>query len=97
MLKVELKTKKDTNEFRIVEIAIVLPVKHSVGKRVGTLVRRVPSEMSLPEIIKGVREDMKSETEGVIFLDNNSFNQTLADFKAKQEAKRGKQEEKQAA
>ncbi|QIG69835.1 hypothetical protein F67_I3_11_009 [Rhizobium phage RHph_I3_11] len=78
MLKVELKT---------VEIAIVLPVKGKPGKRVGTLVRRVPSEMSLPEIIKEVRHDMKDETEGVIFLDNTSFNQTLADFKRKQEEK----------
>ncbi|QIG69377.1 hypothetical protein EVB79_007 [Rhizobium phage RHph_N3_13] len=78
MLRVELKT---------VEIAIVLPVKGKPGKRVGTLVRRVPEDMALPEIIKEVRQDMKDETEGVIFLDNSSFNQTLADFKRKQEEK----------
>lgn len=90
-----------------IEIAIVIPVKHSVGKRVGTLCRRVPEDMKLPEIIQQVRKDYKDDTEGVIFLDNNSFNQTLADFKAKQadkqdakrkqEEKREKQEEKQAA
>lgn len=83
---------------KTVEIAIVLPVKHSVGKRVGTLMRRVPESMTLPEIIKQIRTEFKDDTEGVIFLDNNSFNQTLADFKQKQEEKRLKaSEEKQAA
>lgn len=84
-------------ELKTIEIAIVIPVKHSVGKRVGTLCRRVPEDMKLPEIIQQVRKELKDETEGVIFLDNNSFNQTLADFKQKQEDKRAKSEEKQAA
>lgn len=72
-------------ELKTIEIAIVIPVKHSVGKRVGTLCRRVPEDMKLPEIIQQVRKDYKDDTEGVIFLDNNSFNETLDAYKAKRE------------
>ena len=74
-----------TVNMKSVEITIVQPVKGQPGKRLGTLMRRVPEEMTLPEIIQDVRKELKDETEGVIFLDNGSFNQTLADWKLKHE------------
>lgn len=66
-----------------VELAIVVPVKGQPGRCVGTLVRRVPEDMTLPEIIKGVRKELGDETEGCIFLDPENYRQSVHDWNIK--------------
>lgn len=70
-----------------VELAIVVPVKGQPGRCVGTLVRRVHSDMSLPEVIKGVRKELGSETEGCIYLDPENYRQSVYDWNIKRAPK----------
>lgn len=63
-----------------VELSIVVPVKGQPGRCVGTLVRRVHSDMSLPEIIKGVRKEYGEQTEGCIYLDPENYRQSVHDW-----------------
>ena len=67
-----------------VELSIVVPVKGQPGRCVGTLVRRVHSDMSLPEIIKGVRKEIGTETEGCIYLDPENYRQSVHDWNIRQ-------------
>lgn len=75
-----------------VELSIVVPVKGQPGRCVGTLVRRVPEDMTLPEIIKGVRKELGDETEGCIFLDPENYRQSVHDWHIRQS--KGKKTEK---
>lgn len=75
-----------------VELSIVVPVKGQPGRCVGTLVRRVQSDMSLPEIIKGVRKELGTETEGCIYLDPENYRQSVHDWNIRQS--KGKKAEK---
>lgn len=70
-----------------VELSIVVPVKGQPGRCVGTLVRRVPEDMTLPEIIKGVRKELGEETEGCIFLDPENYRQSVHDWHIRSAAK----------
>jgi hypothetical protein len=75
-----------------VELSIVVPVKGQPGRCVGTLVRRVHPDMSLPEIIKGVRKELGTETEGCIYLDPENYRQSVHDWNIRHtlKAKEGK-------
>lgn len=75
-----------------VELSIVVPVKGQPGRCVGTLVRRVHSDMSLPEIIKGVRKELGTETEGCIYLDPENYRQSVHDWNISQTKKHAKVE-----
>lgn len=70
-------------DVKTVELAIVVPVKGQPGRCVGTLIRRVSSDMSLPEVIKGVRKELGSETEGCIYLDPENYRQSVHDWNIK--------------
>ncbi len=70
-----------------VSLAIVVPVQGQPGRFVGTLVRRVPEKMTLPEIIKEVRKELGAETEGCIYLDPENYRQSVHDWYIKREAK----------
>lgn len=70
-----------------VELSIVVPVKGQPGRFVGTLVRRVPEVMTLPEIIKEVRKELGTETEGCIYLDPENYRQSVHDWHIKHTAK----------
>lgn len=70
-----------------VQLSIVVPVKGQPGRCVGTLVRRVPEDMTLPEIIKGVRKELGEETEGCIYLDPENYRQSVHDWNVKRAKK----------
>lgn len=78
---------KEVNSLKSVELAIVVPVQGQPGRCVGTLVRRVPEDMTLPEIIQRVRKEYGEETEGCIYLDPENYRQSVHDWNVKRAAK----------
>lgn len=74
-------------DVKTVELAIVVPVKGQPGRCVGTLVRRVHSDVPLFEVIKGVRKELGTETEGCIYLDPENYRQSVYDWNIKSAAK----------